>query len=512
MYRKTPVSQLAFEDFYLPFGGKLRRANRWVHLARMIPWDLVEDFYAEQFSQSPQGPPAKPARLALGALIIKERLGVSDEEAVEQIRENPYLQYFLGFHEFRDEAPFDPSMYVHFRKRFSLEQLGQINEAIVHAEKVEGQQDEERSAPDDGDSDDNPSLGDNSGKLLIDATCAPADIRYPTDISLVNEAREKAEQIIDTLFEPLKGTMPKPRTYRQKARRLFVSYSKTRKRSARQTRKTLGQQLRFLERNLNTIGHLVEHTPLTRLDRRQYRNLLIIQELYRQQHWMYENRCHRISGRIVSISQPHVRPIVRGKASAAVEFGAKLSASLVDGAVFLDRLDWDPYNESGDLIAQVNSYKNRFGCYPESVHCDTIYRTRDNRAFCKKHGIRMSGPPLGRPPKKTPENTQELRDIKRQRQQDERDRIPVEGKFGQGKRRFGLDLIMAKLANTSETTIAITFIVMNLEKWLQKLFFALFFCLRNVTEQARCTLSSFTAWLQRLPLSNRMMQEYCQRT
>jgi hypothetical protein len=480
MYRKVPDSQLSFEDFYLPFGGKLSRDNRWVKLARIIPWDLAESFYSEQFSQNPQGPSAKSARLALGALIIKERLGVSDEEAVEQIRENPYLQYFLGFHEFREQAPFDPSMYVHFRKRFNLEQLGQVNEAIVAAEHA-AKPAEEASEPDDDD-DSTPSDG-NRGKLLIDATCAPADIRYPTDISLVNEAREKSEQIIDALFEPLKGSYSKPRTYRQKARRQFLSYTKTRKRSSRQRRKALGQQLRFLGRNLKTIGRLSEQTPLTHLDRRQYRNLLVIQELYRQQQWMFENRCHRISGRIVSLSQPHIRPIVRGKSSAPVEFGAKLSASVVDGAVFLDRLDWDPYNESGDLIAQVKAYKQRFGCYPASVHCDTIYRTRENRKFCKKHDIRMSGPPLGRPPKQTVENTQELRDRKRQRRQDEIDRIPIEGKFGQGKRRFGLDRIMAKLPETSETVMAIIFIVMNLERWLKKLFFALIFCWWSARKQ-----------------------------
>ncbi len=191
---------------------------------------------------------------------------------------------------------------------------------------------------------------------------------------------------------------------------------------------------------------------------------------------MFENRCHRISGRIVSISQPHIRPIVRGKASAPVEFGAKLSASVVDGAVFLDRLDWDPYHESSDLVAQVEAYKQRFGCYPASVHCDAIYRTRENRKFCKKHNIRMSGPPLGRPPKQTAENAQELRDKKQQRRQDEIDRIPIEGKFGQGKRRFSLDRIMAKLPETSETVMATIFIVMNLERWLKKLFFALIFC------------------------------------
>jgi len=117
MYRRRYTKQLSFVDFLLPFGGKLRSDNRWVILADMIPWEIAESFYALNFSKSRRGPSAKSARVALGALIIKERLGVSDEEAVEQIRENPYLQYFLGFKEFHDEPPFDPSMYVHFRKR-----------------------------------------------------------------------------------------------------------------------------------------------------------------------------------------------------------------------------------------------------------------------------------------------------------------------------------------------------------------------------------------------------------
>ena len=494
MYRSTPDNQLAFEDFYLPFGGKLRSNNRWVLLAQMVPWETAEILYKKQFAQSGQGAPAKPARVALGALIIKERLGVSDEEAVAQIRENPYLQYFLGFHEFRDEAPFDPSMFVHFRQRFSLEQLSQINEELVLVEQATATQEDESSSSEEEDSDGSPSSKGNSGKLVVDATCIPADIRYPTDISLVNEAREKSEQIIDILFEPLKGSKRKPRTYRQKARRHFLAYSKSRKRPARQTRKVLGQQLGFLRRNLNTIGQLAEQTPLALLDRRQYKNLLVIHELYRQQQWMYENRCHRISGRIVSISQPHIRPIVRGKASAPTEFGAKLSASLVDGSVFLDRLDWDPFNESGDLIGQIETYEQRFGCYPESVHCDAIYRTHANRKYCKEWGIRMSGPPLGRPPKKTPENAAELKSRKKQQYQDEIDRIPIEGKFGQGKRRFSLNRVMTKLSGTSETAIAITFIVMNMEKWLQKLLFAL---LWRLFQPSRRLVGHFQAHLGR---------------
>lgn len=508
MYRKRYTKQLTLDNFLLPFGGKLRSDNRWVILADMIPWELAESFYAERFPNKKQGAPAKSARVALGSLIIKERLGVSDEEAVEQIRENPYLQYFLGFHEFRDEAPFDPSMFVHFRKRFSLEQLARINETVVEATQSKNKEKEPPSSSDDDDKGTKTSSCDNSGKLVVDATCTPADIRFPTDFSLVNEAREKSEDIIDILFQPLKGSQRKPRTYRQKARRLFLSYVKKRKSSARQRRKALGQQLRFLGRNLKTISQLAEQVPLTYLDRRHYRNLLIIHELYRQQLWMYENRCHRIRDRIVSISQPHVRPIVRGKASAPTEFGAKLSASLVNGSMFLDRLDWNPYNESGDLIGQIEIYKNRFGCYPESVHCDKIYRTRENRKFCKEHGIRISGAPLGRPLKQTAANTDEIKKIKRQQQQDEIDRIPIEGKFGQSKRRFGLNRIMAKLANTSETVIAITFIVMNLEKWLQKLFFGFFFSCRQLNKSTpkalRVLMFSLDGWL----LTKRHLLEY----
>ena len=122
-------------------------------------------------------------------------------------------------------------------------------------------------------------------------------------------------------------------------------------------------------------------------------------EIYRQQKWMWENNKEKIEDRIVSLTQPHVRPIKRGKAGADTEFGAKLSASCFDGYVFLERLSWDNYNESVDLKAQVESYKEYTGYYPESVHVDKIYRTRENRSWCKDKGIRISGPPLGRPPK-----------------------------------------------------------------------------------------------------------------
>ena len=161
-------------------------------------------------------------------------------------------------------------------------------------------------------------------------------------------------------------------------------------------------------------------------------------------------------------------PIVRGKASAPTEFGAKVSVSLVNGIARVDHLSWDNFNESTDLRPQVEGYRNRYGCYPKSVHADKIYRTRENRHYLRARGIRLSGPPLGRPPL-IPDGI-ERRIQRRQQHQDERDRIPIEGKFGQGKRRFSLDRILAKLPQTSECWIAMVFFVMNLTKWLEQFF------------------------------------------
>ena len=461
MYRHSQ-NQLEFENFSLPFGGKLRSDNRWVKLAKFIPWGEFEISYSRSLKGSGFGPPAKSVRVALGALIIKERLRTTDEETVEQIRENPYLQYFLGFEEYKDEAPFHPTMFVYFRKRINKDMVCKINEAVNKKAVSKTQKS--------SDDDDNDSTPSNKGKLLVDATCAPADINFPTDLKLLNKAREKTEQIIDVLHQPHKGKIKKPRTYRKKARKDFLTVAKSKRLSKSKRRKSIRKQIGYVARNLKTINRLSNDSSLSLLDRRLYKNLLVINELLCQQKWMHEQHENRVNDRIVSISQPHVRPIKRGKANASTEFGAKISASLVDGYCFLDHLDWNNYNESGDLAGQIEAYKERFGFYPSSVHADKIYRNRKNIKFCKRHDIRLSGPRLGRPPKELLKK----RDQQKQAWQDEIDRIPIEGKFGQAKRRFSLSRIMSKLAQTSETAIAIIFLVMNLEKWLKVMPFYFF--------------------------------------
>jgi hypothetical protein len=285
----------------------------------------------------------------------------------------------------------------------------------------------------------------NRGKLILDATCAPADITYPTDLGLLNEARVHTEKIIDILYKSLKyPAKKKPRTYRHLARKDYLAIAKQRRPTRNKKRQAIKKQLQYIKRNLAHIEQLIElGATLGSLNKKQYKTLLVLTEVYRQQLWLFKNKKQSIEHRIVSISQPHIRPIIRGKAGKKVEFGAKISASCFEGYVFLDRMSWDNFNESGDLKAQVEAYYSFTGYYPQSVHADRIYRTRENRAWCHEKGIRISGPPLGRPP------TTISKEKKKQAWEDERIRNAIEGKFGEGKRRFGLNRVMAKLDNTS---------------------------------------------------------------
>lgn len=462
MYRKKD-NRLTINDFILPFGGALAADNRWVVKSRLIPWDEIEGDYSDLFPSN-TGTVAKPARVAFGALVIKETLGLTDEETVEQIRENPYLQYFLGYKEYTNEKPFDPSLMVRFRKRFSAEKLNTINGNICEQDKKDDDEPPATGRSSDQREENLNETRENKGKLIMDATCVPADIRYPTDLSLLNEAREKTEAIIDLLYEPLRGRIDKPRTYRKVARNDYLATAKMRKPRKKQLRVALRKQLGYVRRNLENIKRLEGYYIKSPLTLRQALELVTITKLYRQQKHMYDHKTHSVEDRIVSISQPHVRPIVRGKARTNVEFGAKLAISIVEGFAYLEKLSWDNFNEGITLIEAVERYRFRHGCYPESVHVDKIYRTRGNILYCTERGIRISGPKLGRPPNEPdPE-------VKKQAHQDALDRNCSEGKFGEGKRRYGLNLIKAKLQETSETVIIMNLIVMNLAHLYRGLF------------------------------------------
>lgn len=309
--------------------------NDWIRLSKLVPWYEFDRKYRENF-RSKKGQPAIDSRMALGALLIKPAYkGISDEDLTKEIAMNPYLQYFLGLREYRYECPFDPSMMTRFRQRITPEMLSWVNDQVIERKTAE----DEEETQSDSDSDKQPPAdgGDGSapthrqlsiddvgeempdeasgdlaedvpkeGTLILDATCAPQNIRFPTDTSLLNEAREKTEEIIDALHEQGLSEGKKPRTYRREARWKYNGFSKARKKTKRMIRTAKKQQLQYLKRNLGIIDGYERRHPgcLQSLPQRKQTILQVIRTLYEQQDAMYRSGTHQVSDRIVSLSQP----------------------------------------------------------------------------------------------------------------------------------------------------------------------------------------------------------------
>lgn len=301
----------------------------------------------------------------------------------------------------------------------------------------------------------------------MDATVAPQHITFPTDLKLLDTARRKTEELIDVLYDPDRHGKVKPRTYRRQARKDFLNTAKKKQKRAKVIYKANGQQLRYLRRNISHIDTLLEAYEASPLSKDQVKYVQTIRTVYEQQLKMHSSRTHRVEDRIVNLHQPHVRPIVRGKERAKVEFGSKLQVSLVDGYMFIDKLSWDAFNEGTCLQDSVGQYRRRFGHYPAEVLADQIYCSRENRRWLKEHGIRLKAKPLGRPSAKAVEN-----------HVSPGERNPVEGKFGQGKLGYGLDCIKAKLQETSESWIACIALVLNLVRLAGKAPLSLYRLLR----------------------------------
>ena len=394
MYKPIDKLQHSFLDFNQPMGLHMNPDNRWVRLADRIPWDEFEVKYAKLFP-SDTGNVAKPLRMALGALIIQTKFQFSDRELVEQIAENPYLQYFIGLPGFREEAPFDASTLVLFRKRISADMLMEVNEYLL-AHKEDDKDD--HTPPSVGKSGDDGTAKEdtNKGTLTLDATCAPANIRYPQDISLLNEAREKLENMI-YCFCKCYG-LKLPRRYRKRARKEYLAFAKSRK--------------------------------------------------------------HKVK--------------------APVEFGAKFDLSLdSEGYGRLEKISFEAYNESTCLIEAIERFRERTGYYLERVLADQIYRTRETRNYCKEHGIRLSGPKLGRPSATTKVD-------KKQEYQDNTDRIEVERTLSLIKRCYGMSCITTKLEETQLTSIALSVFVTNLFRIQRRILYALLHLFRFWHDWNRC--------------------------
>jgi transposase, IS5 family len=467
-------NQLKLPGFETPFEQNLDPKNRWVIMADNIPWDKLVSVYDIKLRRSNYGASKINSRIVIGSLIIKHMNNLSDEDVICNIQENIYMQYFVGLSSFCKERLFDPSLFVEFRKRLGIAEMKIINEIVVKnwgnkEVTQEEEKEEDEIIKDDQDPPKDDNFDKNSGSLIIDATACPQDIAYPTDLNLLSECREKLEKMIDRVHHQTKQEgIKKPRTHRLIARKHYLKVAQNRNPSKKVVRRGIKLQLNYVKRDLKILNEYFDKQGYISLTAQEYKYFIRINHLYSQQQEMYTKKTHSIGDRLVSLNQPHVRPIVRGKRTAKVEFGAKIQVGLSNGLAYLDYFSWDAFNEGTQLQHSVEEYKRRNGHYPKEVLVDKIYCTRQNRGWLKTKGILLKAKPLGRRPALS-------------NQVSPGERNPIEGKFGQAKSSYGLNRIKARLATTSASWIACIILVLNLVKLAGESAYCLLLSISNIT-------------------------------
>lgn len=447
MIKYTSQYQTKIKKFGNLYQMKLNPNNRWIQLAYHFPWDRCVAVFSKSFSST--GRRTINPRIVIGSLIIKHKLRLSDEETVQIIEENPYMQFFLGLEEFAPAPLFSPSLFVEWRKKLGNEAFNEFADILCGICC---------GSPSDGAA--SPTVK-NKGQLKLDASVADQYITYPNDLGILNTSREKTEEIIDHLYELLRDQLSvKPRTYRKVARKKYLQESKKRQTNKKTLRRAIRYHLNCLDRNISSINMMLDLLESMPLSKRMLKDFWAIQTVNVQQREMYGNKTHTCEDRIVSIGQPYVRPIVRGKAGKKVEFGTKIGLAKAAGFAKAETLSWDAYNEGAGLIPHAESYKAQFGYYPELIQVDKIYGTNKNRKWCKERNIRMTVAPKGKQAELTAYQ-------KSQRKKEFNGRNEIEGKFGQAKQGYGLNQIKAKLSDTSHSWIGMILLVTNLVKFAE---------------------------------------------
>ena len=331
-----------------------------------------------------------------------------------------------------------------------------FNMLTLMLEEVDGSKPKRERTDEDG--------NDHGGTMKIDATCCDAEVRYPTDSNLLEDGSRLIDRLLDKFCARHK--VKKPQTHRTEARKAFIELIKKKRKGKKLIDKTKLIQIRCLQADfqlfLDFLGKQ-SSTLLACFSRHDYMCLQAAFKMYEQQKMMFEQNVRRCADRIIGIYQPHLRPIVRGKAKATVEFGAKVGASIVNGYTYVDHLSWDVYNESSDLVTQMELYKKRFGMLPREIQANKLYLGKENRKHIKSRHINCYNRPLGRPPRE--ENDTHAEDKKRAIGE----RNEIEGSFGTTKRVYRANDIRAKLNDTADTWIGACFFAKNIMKFLRGL-------------------------------------------
>lgn len=471
----------------------LDKKNRWYQLADRLPWGEMELIYLSKLDPNRKGATNLPARMALGALIIQSIEGLSDRGTIAAIQENPYMQYFVGLTHFTSTPIFDASLFVTLRKRMGAEDINKIS-LLLHekeAEKLTELEGEKTAEKETKNNDNEPEGEGNSqtnneasssseekkapegtqptlkGAVVVDATCCPVEIPYPTDIRLIYESIQMMCKIRKSYGEVTKKEIHNIDNIAKEAKALSHSFILRKRKPRGGLKRIIRQLLNLLDKaNRGFLKQFGQNSTacLDALPAKKQQYISTILKVYAQQYGK-AYRGENIEERIVNIHQPHIRPIVRGKAGRNTEFGPKVNVSIVDGYSFIDHLCYNAFNEGTKLEDQIRLYQERFGQLPERVYADRIYMNKANCEYMSKNNIIPVGQRLGRPPKEKMTAAQ-LKDMHQ--------RNIVEGTFGTVKQKYGAEKLRTRLPNTTESGIAMSFLAKNIMKFLRELLCQIF--------------------------------------
>ena len=422
---------------------KLDDNHELVKISKAIDWPALSDKLA-QFYCPDNGRPAKPSRAKVGLLILKHLYRLSDDDLVDLIKRDLYAQYLCDV-SFSEAVKFIHSAtLVKFRKKIGLSGIKLIEEEVLNSLKrtklLKGR------------------------KLVCDTTVVPSNISYPTDISLLEKVRAKAVKYLEKAKQFGADTF---RTYKRTARKTFITYQKIRHHTIQSRRRTQKKILQFSKRNTAQLKNALEKisqktdTSLNGIKeevKEQFlkeakRFLATASNIVEQQKNIYKRL--PVKERIVSVHQPHLRPMVRGKYPVEVEFGPKILLNLKNNFLFLEYLSFNNTSDSQLLDISLKGYQERFGNTPTQLAADRGFWSKDNYRLAENLKIK----------KIAIENKGKSSYLKGKpfRERLRRLRCSIEAKISLSKRKYGLDRIRYTMPQGEEMWVRLGLMAMNLK-------------------------------------------------
>lgn len=383
-----------------------------------IPWNkLIKTLRIKAVGKGRDSIFSPRGKLAL--MFLKNYTGLSDKKLLEQINANYEYQFFCDI-----EIPPEKQL-----KNFKIisdirvELASKLN--FLSAQKVLAQ----AWKP----------YMNYTNAILEDATCYETSMRYPTDVKLLWEATEWTYGQIKRINKLIKGRMPRSKYSEQKDK--YLSYSKKRKKSHKQTQRRKKSLLYLLEKLLGQLSDIEKSLPINvYMPYTYYSRINVVKKVLVQQTELFFG--NNVKNRIVSIAKSYIRPIVRGKETKRVEFGAKANIIQVDKIDFVEHISFDAFNEGTRLKSSVYFAQDIFNTKVNFLGADAIYATNKNRTFCKANKILTGFVRKGRASKHE-DNLKKVRKVINIKRATE-----MEGAFGKHKNHYSLSRIRARTKNT----------------------------------------------------------------